>query len=41
MKAQGFGPAEMAVGRRRVISIEAAERWRREREQAAAASAAA
>jgi hypothetical protein len=32
MKREGWGPAEMSVGRRRLISYEAAERWRRARE---------
>jgi hypothetical protein len=31
----GLGPDEMRVGRRRLISFEAAERWRRQREAAA------
>ena len=35
IKREGWGPAEMAVGRRRVIAVESAERWRREREAAA------
>jgi hypothetical protein len=30
----GLGPDEMRVGRRRLISFEAAERWRRQREKA-------
>ena len=34
MKKQGLGPVEMSVGRRRVISYEAASAWRRERETA-------
>jgi hypothetical protein len=36
MKAQGKGPRMMEVGRRRMISCEADEVWRREREEAAA-----
>ncbi len=35
LKAQGLGPDEMEVGRRRPISIEAAARWRAQREEAA------
>jgi len=35
LKAQGLGPVEMVVGSRRYVSVEAAERWRREREAAA------
>jgi hypothetical protein len=35
LKAQGHGPRLMEVGRRRLISREADEAWRREREQAA------
>jgi hypothetical protein len=31
LRGQGLGPEEMHVGRRRLISFEAAERWRRER----------
>ncbi len=38
MRAQGLGPDEMAVGRRRMISIESAARWRVEREAAAKAA---
>jgi predicted DNA-binding transcriptional regulator AlpA len=33
----GTGPKYMQVGHRRLISVEAAEAWRREREAAAAA----
>jgi hypothetical protein len=33
MRKVGRGPDEMAVGRRRLISDEAAERWRRDRER--------
>lgn len=32
LKKEGLGPVEMVVGRRRVIAVESAERWRRERE---------
>jgi hypothetical protein len=32
LKALGLGPDEMEVGRRRIISIEAAARWRAKRE---------
>jgi hypothetical protein len=35
LKAQGLGPDEMEVGRRRPISREAAARWREQREAAA------
>jgi hypothetical protein len=35
IKKAGWGPVEMVVGRRRVIAVESAERWRRERETAA------
>ena len=35
LKKEGWGPVEMVVGRRRVIAVESAERWRREREAAA------
>ena len=35
LKRQGLTPVEMVVGRRRLISYEAAERWRRAREAAA------
>jgi hypothetical protein len=31
LRSLGLGPDEMRVGRRRLISFEAAERWRRER----------
>jgi hypothetical protein len=34
LRNQGLGPDEMSVGSRRIISFEAAERWRREREAA-------
>jgi len=39
LKAKGLTPAEMLVGRLRMISVEAAAAWRREREAAAAAAA--
>lgn len=39
MREQGLGPQEMQYGRRRAISYEAAEHWRRERERAAAMEA--
>jgi hypothetical protein len=32
MKNEGWGPTQMQVGRRRLISYEAAGAWRRERE---------
>ena len=32
LRNQGLGPDEMSVGSRRIISVEAAERWRRARE---------
>jgi hypothetical protein len=32
LRKLGVGPDEMRVGRRRLISFEAAERWRRQRE---------
>jgi hypothetical protein len=32
MKKEGWGPVEMKVGRRRLISFEAAAEWRRKRE---------
>jgi hypothetical protein len=34
LKAQGLGPVQIQVGRRVPISAEAAEAWRRAREQA-------
>ena len=37
MKKEGWGPVEMEVGRRRLISYEAAMRWRRQREKPARA----
>ena len=36
LKEKGLTPVEMIVGRRRMISFESAERWRRQREAAAA-----
>jgi len=39
LKLRGLGPDEMEVGRRRVISFEAAARWRQAREAAAAEAA--
>ena len=41
LRNQGLGPAEMSVGRRRLISHEASSVWRREREVEAATSSAA
>lgn len=38
MKKHGWGPVEMQVGRRRLISYEAASAWRREREVETATS---
>jgi hypothetical protein len=38
MKKEGWGPVEMEVGRRRLISYEAASAWRREREVETATS---
>jgi len=38
MAREGWGPAVMKVGSRTLISHEAAERWRREREAAATAA---
>jgi hypothetical protein len=35
MRAIGLGPDEMEIGRRKAISIEAAAKWRAEREAAA------
>ena len=35
LKLLGLAPIEMQVGRRRLVSFESAERWRREREAAA------
>ena len=39
MQREGWGPAVMRVGSRTLISHEAAERWRREREAAATEAA--
>ena len=36
IRNRGLGPAEMSIGRRRLISFEAAEAWRRERERGTA-----
>jgi hypothetical protein len=33
IRGQGLGPREMRVGTRVLISVEAAEKWRREREK--------
>ena len=38
LRSQGLGPDEMSVGTRRIISLEAAERWRRARETTATAA---
>jgi hypothetical protein len=38
LRNQGLGPDEMSVGSRRIISFEAAERWRRARESTATAA---
>jgi hypothetical protein len=35
MRAMGLGPDEMEIGRRKAISVEAAARWREQREIAA------
>jgi hypothetical protein len=35
MRRKGKGPVELRLGRRRIISAESAEAWRRAREQAA------
>jgi hypothetical protein len=40
MKKEGWGPVEMEVGRRRLISYEAASVWRRERETTASSTVA-
>jgi hypothetical protein len=40
LRNQGLGPDEMEVGRRRLISYEAASVWRRERETTASSTAA-
>jgi hypothetical protein len=39
LQRQGLAPATMVVGTRRLISVEAAARWRAEREAAAAQTA--
>jgi hypothetical protein len=39
MKKEGWGPVEMEVGRRRLISYEAASVWRRERKTTASSTA--
>jgi hypothetical protein len=39
LKKNGLGPDEMVAGRRRIISFEAAARWRKARETAAAEAA--
>ena len=41
LREQGRGPQEMSYGRRRAISFEAAEQWRREREAEVTATEAA
>jgi hypothetical protein len=41
LKQQGLGPTEMVVGGRRLISVEAAARWRKARETRGAATEAA
>jgi hypothetical protein len=33
LRKAGLGPAEMKIGRRRIISVESAADWRRERER--------
>jgi hypothetical protein len=38
LKLRGLGPSEMELGRRRVISFEAAARWRKAREAVAEAA---
>ena len=35
LKALGLAPVEMHIGKRRIISTEAAEQWRRQREAVA------
>ncbi|MEY9415116.1 hypothetical protein ABIF69_001558 [Bradyrhizobium japonicum] len=40
LKRQGQGPREMKVGKRTLISVEAANEWRIERERATAAEVA-
>jgi hypothetical protein len=39
LQSQGLGPAVMKLGKRVLISREAAARWRREREAASSAAA--
>jgi hypothetical protein len=39
LRKAGEAPVTMMVGSRRLISVEAAAKWRREREEAAAATA--
>jgi hypothetical protein len=39
MQAAGEGPEMMAIGRRRMVSMESAARWRAAREKAAAQAA--
>ncbi|HVI66746.1 MAG TPA: hypothetical protein VM910_29850 [Bradyrhizobium sp.] len=39
LKKLGLGPDEMEIGRKRIISIEAAARWRKAREVVAAEAA--
>ena len=39
LKKNGQGPDEIEIGRRRIISIESAARWRKARETAAAEAA--
>jgi hypothetical protein len=39
LKKLGLGPDEMEIGRKRVVSIESAARWRKAREAAAAEAA--
>jgi hypothetical protein len=39
LKKNGQGPNEIEIGRRRIISFEAAARWRKAREAAAAEAA--
>lgn len=34
LKKQGLGPKEFKVGQRRLVSMEAAQKWREEREAA-------
>jgi len=39
MQSQGEGPEMMAIGRRRMVSMESAARWRAAREKAATEAA--